>query len=607
MQKSFFQKGKVAIIAALTIIASTATYFLDLDTFFYKTNVLEFPEHAPFNGTLVPIEKVPNWVGLDSKKWNNSYGTLSDSELIELPEYNPDVLKTSTDSLKWGNVSDNKVRNAKITYSVPYMGSYLLDGVENGGSHLAVDIKIPEGTPIYAIGNGTVIKSSTQSSGFGHHIVLMHNNFPSFDNPNVLTVYYSSYSHLSDVLVDTGDVVQKGQQIASSGLTGTATTPHLHFQIDNDDAPWHPYWPFTWKEAQDAGYNFFEAVNEGLGRDDAILTTINPMKYVQKYADGEYVVPENSGAVTDSYVDNEDSEDVEDPVVDEPVEPEVSVEPELNFKFNVKDKYYIGHDSDFTIFAKDQFGKPYTFGFEGDLTVASATGSITADKSIVNSFQFDSDGKIDNFFERMNPGRDRVKIEYNGETFYSDWFEIEEKLEEPLFQDIAYENKYFDAVNHLANKKIINGYEDGTFKPLKTVNRVEALKFILEGIDAEFDSGELPFSDTDKSEWYGKYLFTGYKLGVVNGDPDGSFRPEDSVNRAEFFKILFNGMGVDIDPNVSEPPYEDVPIDAWFAPYIAYAKDLGIIDADLDKIEPSSLMKRGEVADAMYKLMQIME
>lgn len=41
-------------------------------------------------------------------------------------------------------------------------------------------------------------------------------------------------------------------------MTGYTTTPHLHLQVDNEEAPFYPYWPFTLTEAAEAGYSFFE-------------------------------------------------------------------------------------------------------------------------------------------------------------------------------------------------------------------------------------------------------------------------------------------------------------------------------------------------------------
>lgn len=521
--KSKISNYKNGLIALLGLSVTIAVAFSDINTSLYEANILSYPEHAPFDGTVYPVKKAPDWVHLDAVKKNAVYSDLADSDLLAIPFYDPSVLAVSTDTLKWGNEDHNKIRNAKITYSVPYMGDYRLSGLENAGSHLAVDIKIPIGTPVFSIANGTVIKASTQEDGFGHHIVVQHNNFPTLDDPNAKTKIYSSYSHLGDVLVSVGDVVTKGDQIALSGETGTATTPHLHFQIDNDQAPWHPFWPFTWKEASDAGLNFFSAINEGLGKENALATTFNPLKYVQAYMGNVSVesTPSSTLAADDtagpeavSYT--EDELEVVVPVI-EPVEEPIVAE-EL----------------------------------------------VVVEEPVVESSN-------------------------------------------SLFSDVSDDSEYYDAIKFLVDNGVISGYADGTFRPDKTVNRVEALKFILLGIKADLIKGELPFSDVSQAEWYSEYLYTGYEKSIVNGNPDGSFKPENPVNRAEFLKILFLGMKVDINPTVTEKPYYDVEMVDWYAPYISYAKKIEIVDTKAIDIYPSKPMTRAEVAEAMYKLMKLGE
>lgn len=526
---------KTALVVGVTTLATSLMASVDTGSILFSTNVLEIKEHAPFDGTVYPMKKVPNWTKLSSDKRDQAYSALSESDLMDIPYYDPKQLEVSADTLKWGNPVDDMIRNAKITYSVPYMGNYKLDGHENGGSHPAVDIKIPEETPIFSIANGTVIKASTQSSGFGHHIVIQHNNFPSLSDANSKSTIYSSYSHLGDVLISEGEVVSKGQQIALSGSTGTATTPHLHFQIDNNTAPWHPYWPFTWQEAQEAGLDFFSAINEGLGKEKAIETTINPMNYVQAYMNGSAPVVDSSDNVAETIVVVPEGEDATSYVPENPVVAEE--------------------------------------------TVATTETEVTpVETETVPEV-------VPEVIEEGTP----------------------EEVVKAQFSDVPEDSKYYEAITYLVSEGIIEGYDDDTFKPDQAVNRVESLKFILEGISAAVEKGQLPFTDVSSEAWYSGYLYTAYKREIVNGHPDGTFKPEDAVNKAEFFKILFNGLSVDINPDVASAPYDDVVTTDWFAPYMAYAKELKILDPEAKIIEPSRGMTRGEVAEAIYKLMKLVK
>lgn len=621
----------IAIVFATTFV-SLLMYVVGMNGQLYRTSVVSLPEHKPFNGTVAPIKKVPNWVKLGSDKWNSVYSQLSSSELIDLPTYDPSQLSKTVASLKWGVAADDAVRNAKITYSVPYMGSYKLNGEEYAGSHLAVDLKIPTGTPVYAIANGTVTKVSNIESGFGHHIVIQHNNVPSLDNSDAKVTLYSTYNHLSDVLVKVGDVVDKGQQIALSGSTGTATTPHLHFQIDNDSAPWHPFWPFTWKEASDAGLDFFTAVNAGLGKDVAMTSTVSPMKYVQKYKDyngaESYVSTTNTSTSTQGYttVANTNTSGTTasttttttgntattttattTTATTDTTVVETQPDPYLVFEIKTKPKYFVGQAGEYTIYMKDQYGKKFEGGFTDAVVVTSNDGYTSPKPTMITTMDFDQNGELKGSFSELKIGRDRLKIAYKSDNFYSDWFEIADPTQDDqLFSDVTINNQYFTAISYLAAKGVVNGYNDGTFKPEKTVTRAESLKLIFEGTGKNMVKGKLTFTDTSDAEWYAKYLYTAARDKVVDGYADGTFKPANTVSRAEFFKILFNGMEVYVDKEVAAAPYSDVSKEAWYAPYVAYAKSQNIID-NASKFRPNDGMTRGEVADAIYRLMKAKE
>ncbi|APT92985.1 hypothetical protein CPHO_08890 [Corynebacterium phocae] len=107
-------------------------------------------------------------------------------------------------------------------------------GMRWGAMHNGIDVANPVGTPIYAVMSGQVI-SSGPAQGFGHWIRIKH------DNGAV-----SVYGHMrgDSLLVNVGDRVEAGQQIASIGNEGHSTGPHLHFEIHPDGAT--PADPQAW-------------------------------------------------------------------------------------------------------------------------------------------------------------------------------------------------------------------------------------------------------------------------------------------------------------------------------------------------------------------------
>jgi hypothetical protein len=100
-----------------------------------------------------------------------------------------------------------------------------LIGMRNGKMHEGIDIGAPVGTPVYAAASGTVVASQSYS-GYGNTVILEHG----VRCTNLPMRWFSLYGHLSSSLVAKGATVRQGQQIASSGNTGTSTGPHLHFE-----------------------------------------------------------------------------------------------------------------------------------------------------------------------------------------------------------------------------------------------------------------------------------------------------------------------------------------------------------------------------------------
>ncbi len=86
-------------------------------------------------------------------------------------------------------------------------------------AHNGIDYAAGKGTPVRAIGRGTVTISGTKG-GYGKHVRLKHSG-----------KYGSSYSHLSRIAVRRGQVVDQGQLVGYVGSTGLATGPHLHFEF----------------------------------------------------------------------------------------------------------------------------------------------------------------------------------------------------------------------------------------------------------------------------------------------------------------------------------------------------------------------------------------
>lgn len=112
-------------------------------------------------------------------------------------------------------------------------------------------------------------------------------------------------------------------------------------------------------------------------------------------------------------------------------------------------------------------------------------------------------------------------------------------------RDVAAGCWYTTAVSTLANVGAISGYSDGTFRPNKEITRAEFVT-ILTGIYGEDTTKGMPFSDVGHS-WCYDAVATAYANGWVSGYSDGTFRPNQTITRAEAVVILNSVLGRSCD------------------------------------------------------------
>lgn len=112
-------------------------------------------------------------------------------------------------------------------------------------------------------------------------------------------------------------------------------------------------------------------------------------------------------------------------------------------------------------------------------------------------------------------------------------------------RDVAAGCWYTTAVSTLANVGAISGYSDGTFRPNKEITRAEFVT-ILTGIYGEDTTKGMPFSDVGHS-WCYDAVATAYANGWVSGYLDGTFRPNQTITRAEAVVILNSVLGRSCD------------------------------------------------------------
>jgi len=153
------------------------------------------------------------------------------------------------------------------------------------------------------------------------------------------------------------------------------------------------------------------------------------------------------------------------------------------------------------------------------------------------------------------------------------------------------DNPYYDAIDYVEIYGIVEGYDDGTYRPDNEINRAEFTKILIEAkFPGEAIMGDDCFTDVPAATWYSKYVCFAKEQGILSGYADGSFKPAQSINLAEALKITLETYFDDI-PNVGGD---------WYQKYWDYADSLGLILDDWDSA--SQNLTRGEMAELIYRI-----
>jgi len=170
------------------------------------------------------------------------------------------------------------------------------------------------------------------------------------------------------------------------------------------------------------------------------------------------------------------------------------------------------------------------------------------------------------------------------------------------FPDTNTKDREGKAAAELYRRGVIGGFPDGEFKGERPVNRAEAAKFLLlacaKNTEADY-SGK--FRDVMKGQWYVPFVEAAARLGIIKGYPDGSFRPANTVNRAEFAKMIT--LACQLPENLDYSLFTDVKEGDWFAVYAGAVQKYSLYpDSVVDNLfKPANLMTRSEVAIAIYQ------
>lgn len=162
-------------------------------------------------------------------------------------------------------------------------------------------------------------------------------------------------------------------------------------------------------------------------------------------------------------------------------------------------------------------------------------------------------------------------------------------------------------LNTTDHNAYIVGYPDGTVRPAGLITRAEVAtilyRLMKDQVKARFDSKPtVKFSDVSSSDWYYGAVQMCAKAGIVSGYPDGSFKPNQAVTRAEFFKMVAMLYSDTLNTPITGKIFNDIN-GHWAEKYINLLQKLGIVKGDNGSARPNDNLKRGETAAVMNRIL----
>ncbi|MGI2294852.1 S-layer homology domain-containing protein [Paenibacillus sp. GXUN7292] len=156
---------------------------------------------------------------------------------------------------------------------------------------------------------------------------------------------------------------------------------------------------------------------------------------------------------------------------------------------------------------------------------------------------------------------------------------------------------------------IVNGYPDSTFRPEASVTRAEFAAMLMRGLKPQVEGAALTFKDKAViGDWAIAPVAQSVQLGIINGYGDNTFRPNAKITRAEMITMVMRASGVDTNKAPQLTGFtDDKAIPAWAKPSVSKAQETGIIIVGgiNAAFEPQVLANRAEAASAIVRMLKL--
>jgi hypothetical protein len=158
-------------------------------------------------------------------------------------------------------------------------------------------------------------------------------------------------------------------------------------------------------------------------------------------------------------------------------------------------------------------------------------------------------------------------------------------------------------IKQAVSSGIVTGYPDGTFKPNDSVTRAEFAVMLMNTWKPQGAGTSLTFTDTAKiGTWAQKAVAQAVQAGIIQGYEDGNFRPDAEITRSEMAVMIAKALGLPIEANAATGFADNKDIPAWAKDAVAAIKKHGLVEGKgSNAFDPIGKTTRAEAVTVLLK------
>ncbi|PRO65801.1 S-layer homology domain-containing protein [Alkalicoccus urumqiensis] len=172
------------------------------------------------------------------------------------------------------------------------------------------------------------------------------------------------------------------------------------------------------------------------------------------------------------------------------------------------------------------------------------------------------------------------------------------------FTDVREDGWYAEAISYAVQNDYVQGYPDETFRPGNSMTRAEFAAVITRAADLDVPADSSNnFNDTVDGAWYEDAIAATVEAGIFEGYGDNTFRPNEEISRAEIATVIVNTYDLELQGDAADTEFNDLVEGAWYEDAIKILASNNAVNGYQDgSFRPGNDVTRAEAVTFIYNV-----